>query len=408
METPTLGLRRQVQRARYRYVWVIAVGAGLGANALIALALWATAPRPPATPTVTVMPAPVMSAGAAAVVVAVPPVMAPVIVVVPPAPPAAAAFSDLGPCPAPHTARPSGRLTQPSSDHTPIVGVAAAPTDSRWVSAWTDDHLFVSRDGGESWDRVLDGPGAMIDASFDCHGRVLVLRDGLGLGVRDGAREAWRMVPGIAVVRQADRDERYAARVVGGGRAIAVVGARPEELDHAHAAISDDGGASWWHADLDWYEGARLAAAWHGTALRVVVPWTDCMSEGTRLVTVTAAGVRSEEIDEATSQLALDGGAIHGVSWQCPGTPSSGGMCTWRPRGGWSAMAVPAGAASDDEAGQLVDGPTDAVVIGERIYTIVAHQLARGRTWSVDWRLLGTDRAGRAWGTDAHGALINR
>lgn len=398
METSTLGLRREARRARYRYAGWMAGCAGVSAASLLALALWAGA-APPA-PRVQVLPAATVTR-----TVVVPVVTPPHVVVIPVAPPALP-VGDLGPCPAPHRDRVHARLAQPSGDE-PVAGFAAAPSDSRWLAAWTATHLFVSRDGGGSWRRVLDGAGAVLDATFDCHGRVLALRAGSGLGVRDGTREVWRAVAGVAI---ATPPEPYTARsympqLVGGGRAIAVVGPRHDELDQAYAAISDDGGVSWRQADLEWYEGGRLAAAWSGSTLRVVVPWTDCMAEGLRLVTVHATGVTSVEIDEYAGMVALDGGAIHGLSWECP---DGGPVCTWRAGRGWRTPRGAAALGGDAGDAELVDGPVDVVIADHELRTLAGGRLGRPRPWPAGWTALGTDPSGRVWGTDAAGKLARR
>ncbi len=413
METTQPTLRRQAQRVRHRHAWWIAIAAGVAGNALLVLAMWAAAPRP-APAAVSVMPA----HAAPAPVIVSPPIAPPVIVVVPAAgvatAPAPAAFGDLGPCPAPHKARPSGALRPPRLDGA-IAGFAGAPTDSRRVAVWTDEEVHVSADGGGSWDRVLDGPGAVLGVSFDCHGRVLALRDGNGLGMRDGPREAWRSVPAMSMRVSDEAAPRYAPKVVGGGRAVAVVGNREGDDGEAWAALSDDGGATWRHVSLGWYEGVS-SAAWHRDTLQVVLPWTDCRDEGIRLVTVTPRGVRAEEIEEWAQQVALDRGAVLGVSWECPAPARDAlevehQLCAWRDGVGWRSLLL--GPVADDggDAGYaltLVDGPTDVVVHGASVQTIGARKLGRARAWPLGADVLGTDLAGRLWGKDADGSLIRR
>ncbi|HUQ01491.1 MAG TPA: hypothetical protein VM261_03300 [Kofleriaceae bacterium] len=406
METTQLVLRREAQRARYRHAWWIALAAGASGNALLVLAMWASAPRA-APANVSVMPAPVAASPAPIIVAS--PVAAPVIVVVPQpaaAPTGAQAFGDLGPCPEPHTARPTGALRQPS-DAT-VEHVAAAPTDSRLVAAWNEDDVFVSRDGGSSWDRVLAGPGAVLDASFDCHGRVLVLREGNGLGMRDGVREAWRTVPGVELrVSDEDYQPRDMARVIGGGRSLAVTGPRSGDGDgEAWAAISDDGGVSWHHADLGWYDGTTHAA-WEGDALRIMVPWTDCMSEGIRLVTVTGSGVKDDELGEWSANVALDRTGPYVLSEYCEGDAL---LCIWRPGRDWRAL-VPAAVVAHGDDGitlQVVDGPVDVIIRNDTVQTLTGARLGKARTWPFDADPLATDLAGRLWGKDTDGRLIRR
>lgn len=418
METTQPLLRREAQRARYRHAWWLALAAGVAGNGLLVLAMWAAAPRP-APAEVSVMPAPVVAP--TPTVVVSPPIAPPVVVVVQAAAPAAAAafaaFGDLGPCPAPHTARPSGALRQPRLD-APIAGFAGAPTDSRKIAVWTDEEVHVSADGGGSWDRVLDGPGGVLDVSFDCHGRVLALREGNGLGLRDGAREAWRTVPAMSMRAGDEAEPRYAPKLVGGGRAMAVVGTREDDAGEAWAALSDDGGATWRHVSLGWYEGLA-SAAWHRDTLQVALPWTDCRDEGIRLVTVTARGTRAEEIDEWAQQVALDRGAVLGLSWQCPepgrdALAVEDQLCAWRDGVGWRSLSL--GPVADDggDGGDggyaltLVDGPADVIVHGASVQAIGGRKLGRAREWPLGADALGTDLAGRLWGKDADGSLIRR
>lgn len=413
METTQLALRREAQRARFRHASWIALVAGVTGNGLLVLAMWAAAPRPvPAA--VSVMPA---AAPPPAPVVISSPVAPPVIVVVPAAAGSATqaqAFGDLGPCPAPYAARPSGALRQPSDQE--MTHVAGAPTDSRWIAAWNEHDIHVSRDGGASWDRVLVGPGDVVDVSFDCHGRVLALRDGNGLGMRDGAREAWRTIPGVDVNIGSIDESRYTGTVVGGGRAVAVIGPRDAESGDGEAwvAISDDGGATWRHASLGWYDGST-SAAWHGDTLRIVAPWTDCMSEGIRLITVTAAGAKSQELDEWMSMVALDRGAVYGLTEYCNARIDNGdddppALCLWRQGRDWTALDT-APAESHGEEGvvtTLIDGPVDVVVRNDVAQTITGSRLGRARAWPVGAVPMATDLSGRLWGRADDGWLIRR
>jgi hypothetical protein len=408
METTQLALRREAQRARFRHAWWIALAAGATGNGLLVLAMWAAAPRP-APAAVNVMPA-AATAAAPAPVIVMSPVAPPVIVVVPPVAQAPATFGDLGPCPAPYRERPTGALRQPTDQE--IKHLAGSPSDSRLVAAWTDFDLYVSRDGGSSWDHVLDGPGQIVDASFDCHGRALVLREKNGLGIRDGVREGWRAIPGIEMKLGEDDEPHYTSTLVGGGRSIAVVG--PNEGMDGWVAVTDDGGATWRHVSLGWYEG-RTYSAWDGDTLRVVVPWTDCMSEGIRLEVITPAGSTSEELDEWTHDVGLDRGVVYGVSEHCERSvgldEQPPELCLWRNGRDRRTALRPAPAQSRGDDGivmQLVDGPVDVVVRNDVVQTITGTRLGRARAWPIDAEVLGTDLAGRLWGTDADGTLIRR
>lgn len=416
METRSLELRRQVQRSRYRYAWWLALCAGVAANALLALALWVAAPVP-AAQVVTVVEE---RAAAPPMVVVAPYIAPPTVVMVPAAaappapPPEPAPFGDRGPCPAPHRAVPPGALTQPLLSS--IMGLAASPTDSRLVVAWGVDAIAVTRDGGRTWQRVLDGKGTVIDASFDCHGRVLAIRAGAGLGVRDGGREAWRAIGGLDFGTSFDDedneyaggDARFVPHLVGGGRLIAIVGAEDSAPGEAVAAFSADAGETWWHTNLGWWEGHPITAVWRGDELDVLVPWTDCMSEGVRRVAVGQAGARTSELDVNARRLAFDGPVIHDVGWSCPdpdrdGTPA---LCALRPGRDWEVTAIPGPLAEDAEP-RLIDGPADALLVDDRVAPVRRGRIGRFRPWPAGAEALTADLAGRVWGKHDQ-ALIRR
>ncbi len=419
---PSLALSRHVEPVRHRRRWWWALAGTAAANAALTLGLGARsstgglaiaihveAAAPAAPP-----PVPVVIVQAQAAPTAIVPVVAG-----PPAP-----FADLGPCPAPHPRAPTGELTQPTFE--PLRGVATSPTDSRRVAAWPRDQVFVSADAGHTWRGVLAGDGRVLDVAFDCHGRPLALRAGGGLGVVDDGREVWRAVPGLALtlpepdgdadaaaaaaVAEVD-DTAYRPRLVGGGRAIAIVGATTsDEGDRGQrVVITDDVGVSWRSTDLGWYEGKRLPAAWTGDTLRVAVPWTDCSVEGINLVTISPRATRTDELREYASDLALAGGAVIARSYDCAAPGDDGGdrereLCVWRgPRRGWTPMAVPA---SGDADLTLLDGPRDVVIAGDAIYPIGAKGVGRGRSWSSAWHARAVDLAGRVWGLDQAGQLV--
>jgi hypothetical protein len=411
METHGLGLRRQVQRARHRYAWWLAMCAGVSASSLLALALWVSTPAPRPPPAAPAVPAEaiVIRDPTPAPVVISPQIVSPVIVVVPGAAvePPRTPFGDLGPCPAPHRAAPRGALVQPPAEAT-LLGVAAAATDSRWIAAWSEEQLFVSRDGGRAWLGVLDGPGRVLDASFDCHGRVLVLRAGTGLGVRDGADERWQpltrvSVPAVEEDAAFADDPRYQPRLVGGGRRIAVIGSTGPDLGEAIAATTADAGTTWWHTDMSWYEGADVRGAWHGETLRVLVPWTDCMSEGVRMVTITPDGSRIEELPIWTSQLALHGLDVHAVTYGCPasdGAVEGGALCFFRDRQGWSQTKLEVPVRDDVIEPTLVDGAMDVLLVDGELFPVRNGKLGRGREWPTRSLPQTVDLAGRVWGID--------
>lgn len=155
-------------------------------------------------------PAPfIVSASAPVVVVVAPPPVAvpaplPTTTAPPPARPRAAPVEDragLGPCPAPYTR--TGDVPMALPPGFLVEDVAPSAFDVRRLAAWNDDEVRLSVDEGRTWQVVLRHGGRVADATFDCHGRLHVLRDGGWLGTHDDAltgpeRERWIQLSGLA------------------------------------------------------------------------------------------------------------------------------------------------------------------------------------------------------------------
>ena len=82
------------------------------------------------------------------------------------------------------------------------AGFVVSPVDPQRRAAWDDADLYVSEDGGESWEQHLQTPPRdcaydtandfILDAGYDCHGRLFVLRGDGRLGLRElDGRETW-------------------------------------------------------------------------------------------------------------------------------------------------------------------------------------------------------------------------
>jgi hypothetical protein len=80
-------------------------------------------------------------------------------------------------------------LAVDDTEETEVRGALASPHDGRLRVAWTAREVFVSRDGGGVFLEVLAAggkvAGAVMDAAFDRHGRLHVLRGDGWLGVYD-------------------------------------------------------------------------------------------------------------------------------------------------------------------------------------------------------------------------------
>jgi hypothetical protein len=169
-------------------------------------------------------------------------------------------------CPLPRTDAP---LVQPAQPPEHVASVRPAPTNAGWVAAWSPSAIFVSRDAGATWTRVLDGAGTVADVSFDCFGRVIAVRGGR-VGIRDGAHERWRTAP-------LDLGADKPARVLGGGPDLVVI-ARVADDPGARLAISRDGGQTWGTRKLaPYWEGEPIRGRqYEDGTIRGAVPVTDC------------------------------------------------------------------------------------------------------------------------------------
>jgi hypothetical protein len=206
------------------------------------------------------------------------PVVMPILMAQPPAEPVPlpAPTVATATCPAPRVDAP--RMVHPKLPEK-ITNVVASLTNAGWLAAYTTDHLYVSRDAGATFERVLDEDGAIRDVVFDCFGRVAVIR-GTRLGVLDGDRATWRTVPHFDL-----EDRRYSdnndteppiVKLVGGGPAIGIVG---HEGSTARVGITHDLGATWgYHTLHEWFESGNDIAAQQlpDGSFDVAIEITDC------------------------------------------------------------------------------------------------------------------------------------
>jgi hypothetical protein len=176
----------------------------------------------------------------------------------------------------PATIRPSCPLERTDAARLPadaslphgVNQVAVSSTNAGWLAAWDERHVVVSVDAGRHFESVLDGPGDVQDVSFDCFGRIVVLRDGGRIGVREQGQERWQRIPGAT----------SHGIVVGGGPDVVAVVA--DENQHGVLAVSADAGRTWWFRDLvPYWESALGAGQQHADgAIDVKVTTPDCDS----------------------------------------------------------------------------------------------------------------------------------
>jgi hypothetical protein len=310
-----------------------------------------------------------------------PPGLGPFVVTPPAVTPAAAAppaHSARPACPPPNRDAPSASSLpeQPFGMHQ----LVAAHTNASWVAAWNDDEIQLSIDGGLSYARVLDGPGAVRAVTFDCFGRAIAFR-GEQLGIRDGRRESWRAVPGV----NADADAPIA--LVGGGPDVIVVGTS-EERDtwQARLAVTGDLGASWWFRDLvDYWETGQLDGRQDPDgAIHLVLTTADCMSDPVSWIRIRDGKVADEDLGSVGvvrlfGDIAINAG-WHGVRWKRFGEAD------------WTLVqGLPD---ESDSRGHLYAGPLPRVIVDGVVYAIEQGRAVKRRTAPG----VGTvDRAGRLW-----------
>lgn len=314
------------------------------------------------------------------------PMPVPVPISAPPAvvPPAAARHA----CPAP--VRRAARVAVPRLPEA-ITHVRPSATDARWILAWNATAIFVSVDAGRSWRRVLDAPGAVLDAGFDCFGHALALRgtvpgkpDGGALGVLDGAAERWHAVPDLTMAPDA-------SMVVGGGPDVVIL-ARPTGITPtgARLAVSDNLGASWRTIDLEppivrvlTPGQARQVADGTITAGLVI---GDCRSDSLAAFTVRGTQVVETQYSVGEQPLVLSSEGVIADGWW-EAAPSRVDDMTYPERvtglaGSNGSTAIPA--------------PWPALVYGDTAYRVRAGH-ARPLPLVVDGTPQAIDPAGRLW-----------
>ncbi len=402
-------LRRIAHASRRRRGLWLVIGAVVVAHGAVVIALTRARAAPPAVLHVA---APTLAAAPAPATQFVPLPQPMVTVVVAPTPAVSTWSGDLGPCPAEVTAAPRRALAQPDA---PVDDVAVSPRDARSVVAWNRREVFLSGDGGGAWASVLAGPGAVLDAGFDCHGRLMVYRTGGGFGLRAGTQERWTSLEGFdepdLARTEAEEPRPVQVRVVGGGPYAAVVGSASDE-DGIRLALSVDGGATWRYSDLGYAEHDGVDAVMTaGGTVRLALPWVDCMSEGMRVATIHAErGLVTDDDTDYVGQGAhpVIGGAVYGFSWGSEPT----GLRVYRD-GRWRPVAWAAPATEPDDGDVepvLIGGARAAIRAGDRLWLLSG---TRTRQLEARWDLgdvapRQVDAAGRVWGVDARGELVRR
>jgi hypothetical protein len=284
----------------------------------------------------------------------------------------------------PSSARPAcppGRRDAPFALHPPrlpepVTAIAPAPSNAGWIVAWNDEHAYASVDAGATFARVLDGPGTLRAATFDCYGRAIVLRGDRRIGIRDGATESWHAV-----------DDVSPQGLLGGGPDVVLVGDVPGDSWQARVGISHDAGATWELRDLDranaivgFEPNMPYAGRQHedGT-IDVAVALADCERD-----LLLWAKISGDEIKLDVS------GTSPGAQLQLYGDVEIANN-QWRRFGGeWQTIDVPV------ELDGPLAGPSPAMMSGNEVYR-VDDGIVRRLPVVVQGAAATMDAAGRVW-----------
>jgi hypothetical protein len=156
--------------------------------------------------------------------------------------------ADAGPCPSPVRTAPALRLHR---FRAPQVGMVAASTDSRRIATWDDSTVWLSTDGGARFSAVFTRRGndaAFVDAAFDCHGRLIVLRSNNAVAMAGGPTPM--VFHPTKLFEPPNENNKDAANLVGGGPFIMMIGKQFEHGGVSIFSISKDAGMTWQTATL--------------------------------------------------------------------------------------------------------------------------------------------------------------
>jgi len=268
-----------------------------------------------------------------------------------------------------------------------MIGVVTARTNASWIAAWNDEQVQLSVDGGRTFKRVLDGSGRVRAVTFDCYGRVFAIRGG-SLGSRDGANEAWRVVPHI----QGDSDSPIA--LLGGGPDAIVVGVRSDaDSWNARLAVTPDLGVSWWFRELvDYWETSNVTGRQDADgSIHMTITTADCMRDPVDWIRIVDGEVETDFLDSVGDVQLFDDIAIN-AGWQ--------GVRWKRFREAeWHAVK---GIAPEITDAELFDGPLPRVLADGTLFKIT-----NGRATRIDTKFPehsgAVDRGGRVWWIHANG-----
>jgi len=282
-------------------------------------------------------------------------------------------------CPAPVTTIAKMTIQQPADEISTIV---ASVTNAGWIAAWNEQHIWVSHDGGATFERELDGPGDVGGVTFDCFGHAIAVRAG-AIGIH-AEHEVWHLVPGL----RGDADSPHGT-LIGGGPDIAIVFDATSETQESELAISADHGASWsFRALATAYEDGRTTGREHADgSFELAIAYGDCMRDPLTWFEISG-DVITEVEDSASSARVLihDHVAYNGLALRA------------RRGGEWAADDWKAIRGVPDDADiTWVDGASPRLIANHTIYRIVDGRAKRVGKLPPDLSPMAVDAAGRVW-----------
>lgn len=315
---------------------------------------------------------------------------------------------------------PGGRRFAPGGDPPAVLltSVVASPTRANLMAGLAEGgRIYLSRDGGRSFSRVLAHRGELRDHAFGCAGELYALRgrgESLELGVHGAGGDRWRR---LRLGRcQGDVKSELALYGGGGWLAIAVDHWGCDQDGGMHTLwVSPDRGASWRLLPIpeaQMVEGIRVLEL-RADRVRIAAYEGDCMYDGTVLYDLdprTGAVLRAGATSRHDQQRAIETRGRWGYAERgCDGL-----LCKARLDGptldegddtlAWTSL-VRSGAADDDAEPFLLAGPRHIYASdGAHLYTLsrgVARDLGPVPD-GIDFRdvdlagsLLGITRTGR-------------
>jgi hypothetical protein len=279
-----------------------------------------------------------------------------------------------GACPLPRHDAPRFQPAQPPEL---VEHVRPSITNAGWIAAWNTERVFISRDAGLSWTRILDGEGDVHDVNFDCFGRALAVRGGR-IGVHDATGEAWLKLPGRMVA-----ESHHTPKLAGGGPDIVAIGHTIDD-DAWASMVAIRRGTQWETRGLAHYwTGALRGRQYEDGSIVAMVPLADCMHDDPRTFRYRDGVIEWLDIHVA-ADLAIYGDVIVShYGWQRIGDKEKRDLV---------------GLDDDSAYPTIIEGPSPMLAVGAKTY-----RFHEGRVTRLPYLLheqatsIVADAAGRIW-----------